>query len=487
MSVLINNNGSLVRQDAAAIAQLAAVDTEGILGGTPGATTDGQTLVDQLAADDVQAQTDIGQIKTDLSDQQGEIEAILNVYGSKNILENKAVTTTLYGVTWTVNADKTISTNNTQSESKAFTINGEFTVPESRDYFINGCPAGGADNKYFFYLYDKSTGSNVSGRDYGNGATVSLVTGHIYSAFVWVVGGQDMSGKTFSPMIVDARIKDSTYVPYAPTNRECVSYAANTVLGAHNLLPNFAVAQTKNGITFAIDSDGVITANGTLTSDNTYILVNIYSNGDLPIPSGKYRGSGAPKTYTGTATAVMNFYNFNGNSADNYDRGDGIELDYVRGSNFNVAVIVSGGVGKTVTNAKFYPMLTDIRDTDRTYVPYAMTNRELTEVKDITSSYSAKSGVTLSTYTTKVYKCGKQIQGILRFTLPSNVSSNAAIIGITSEALPAVQNIPCGIAYNVWTGIAQGMMYFDGEQIRISGASWTASQEVMLMLNYIAK
>lgn len=65
MSVLQNINGSLYRMDASDLVQLAAVDTEGILGGTPGATTNGQTLVDQLAADDVQAQSDIGTLQSD--------------------------------------------------------------------------------------------------------------------------------------------------------------------------------------------------------------------------------------------------------------------------------------------------------------------------------------------------------------------------------------------------------------------------------------
>lgn len=386
MSVYQNINGTLTRMDVSDLVQLAAVDTHGILGGTPGDTTDGQTLVDQLAADDVQAQTDIGQIKTDLPNLFPRSEQ--RVLGAKNFIHPYSVSQVLNGYTFTVNADGTITVSGSPTDATIptyfeidYSHNDVFNLPVG-DYILSG-GLSPSEGSVFVNRYNGATFvDNFLAYSTAEAFMPHTKVGYTSTTMgIAVLPGVVFStAKTFKPMIRLASDPDDTYVPYAPTNRECMSYAANTVLGAHNLLPNFAVAQTKNGITLAIDSDGVITANGTLTSNSTYFILNSYSTyGDLPIPSGKYRGSGAPKTYVGTATAVLNFYNFNGNSADNYDRGDGVALDYVRGSNFNVAIIVSGGVGKTVTNAKFYPMLTDIRDTDTTYAPYSMTNRELTD------------------------------------------------------------------------------------------------------------
>lgn len=379
MSVYQNINGTLARMDASDLVQLAAVDTEGILGGAPGATTNGQTLVDQLAADDVQAQTDIGQIRTDLSD--------YHVVPSKNLMPNDSVSKSESNLKCTVNADGSIDFDTNGQTTSAVV---QFWV--ARDFYLDAgsyiLDAGVAipTNIYWSILTPGNHWVDITGGDSHASFTLTERT-LISQARLYVASGQTVSHLLLKPMIKTAAdyAADPSYEPYYVCMRDGkFDVTANTVLGAHNLLPNFAVAETKNGITLAIDSDGVITVNGTLTSGSTYFLLNNYSTyGDLPIPSGKYRGSGAPKTYTGTATVVLNFYNFNGNSADNYERGDGIALDYVRGSNFNVAIIVSGGVGKTVTNAKFYPMLTDIRDTDRTYAPYAMTNRELTDMSTV--------------------------------------------------------------------------------------------------------
>ena len=227
MSVLQNINGSLYRMDASDLAQLAAVDTEGILGGTPGATTNGQTLVDQLAADDVQAQTDIGQIKTDLSDQAGAISAIVNVYGSKNILDNNTPSKTENGVTFTVNNDKSVTVSTGDGGATADTAFDilSYNIPAG-SYTASGI-TGGSTSTYLMLVYN----NNYTDVTYvQSGDTPLTLTGNYMRRIrILIKSGQVLTTPiVFYPMIRDARIKDPTYAPYAMTNMELTEVKSGT-------------------------------------------------------------------------------------------------------------------------------------------------------------------------------------------------------------------------------------------------------------------
>ena len=60
--------------------------------------------------------------------------------------------------------------------------------------------------------------------------------------------------------------------------------------------PYFMTETTHNGVTFRMNKDGSITANGTATGGSAYIA--IYRAGDNPLPPGKYCLSGAPTADT---------------------------------------------------------------------------------------------------------------------------------------------------------------------------------------------
>lgn len=502
MSVLQNINGSLYRMDASDLVQLAAVDTEGILGGTPGATTNGQTLVDQLAADDVQAQTDIGQIKTDLSD--------YHVVPSRNKLKLKfsvavanntgvgmgtwnGYTYTINSLTVTFSVDSggyitSINVNGTPSANTILVIHDRNTddnlIPAGSYYGMAHCDAFPANT--FVRFFTTRSGSAYVYGDVTSGSAISMTVqnGDVMGMLLNIETNGSPINLTVYPMVETAAdyAVDSSFEPYYVCMRDGMfPRAEQMVLGAKNIMPFPYVTNpgTFDGASFSFNSKGQITVTATSTTGyGQYALTDYITDNRY---AGMILSSGQP--YSDNCYMRIREALSDGTYVREWSVDGELTIPTMESGHKYFIAVRCGVIGVAV-NKVFSPM---ISYDGGEFAPPAMTNRELTEVKDITSSYSAKSGVTLSTYTTKVYKCGKQIQGILRFTLPSTVSSNAAIIGITSEALPAVQNIPCGIAYNVWTGIAQGMMYFDGEQIRISGASWTASQEVMLMLNYIAK
>ena len=138
------------------------------------------------------------------------------------------------------------------------------------------------------------------------------------------------------------------------------------VNGAVNMLPNTASSATVNGITFTVNDDGTVTANGTATA----IAVLYIANGTWDSPKDIIL-SGCP----------------NGGSVDTYalelaiyaqyDTGNGLEKSGV--TVYNTRIRIASGY--TANNLVFKPMITvaDMPNSDYDhYVPYAMTNQQLT-------------------------------------------------------------------------------------------------------------
>ena len=143
----------------------------------------------------------------------------------------------------------------------------------------------------------------------------------------------------------------------------------NNVLGAKNLLPSDNVTQTINNVTFTVNSDGTVKVIGTnSTSDNIYFNVN---TSKISIKKGHYILSGCP-TGGGSGKYVLTVAGTPG-----YDTGAGFELDYEEDVSKYIYIVVYAGA--TVSNLTFKPMLRPASIKDDTYVPYAMTNRELTD------------------------------------------------------------------------------------------------------------
>lgn len=151
---------------------------------------------------------------TDSGENPATIEALVNVYGSKNMLPNTATAQTLGGVTYTPNADGTITANGSNSGPLTYNI-GTPELIVGRQYTLTGCPKNLADGTYLDV-------TGISGtRDTGNGVTFTATSEMIGKAIRFRSGNaQTFNNIVIKPMLRDARIKDATYVPYAMTNQE---------------------------------------------------------------------------------------------------------------------------------------------------------------------------------------------------------------------------------------------------------------------------
>ena len=147
--------------------------------------------------------TAVNETNTKADSNEDAISDIVNTLGAKNLLNVTAKTTTRDGVTFTVNADNSITVNGTATANTYCTLyrhdfgNTIFTTDNrinNSDYVISGLPT----NNQFYLVYDS------------NNHTVNIV----------VKSGYTVDNVTIYPMIRPKHISDDTYVPYSKTNQQ---------------------------------------------------------------------------------------------------------------------------------------------------------------------------------------------------------------------------------------------------------------------------
>ena len=209
------------------------------------------------------------------------------VENGKNLLQNKASTTTSNGVTFTVNDDGSIVANGTASADTYLRL-ANFTLPIG-EYTLSGCADGGGWATYRLY--------SGSVTDLGKGASLSVTEEKEMDVNILVKSGTTVSNLTFYPMIRKADITDGTYEPYkekvatvllnAPlrdtdvmTRSEVVRKRGTVVLNGSE---NWAYWGTE-GDNYGVTLDNAFTYNNSL-SNTTNALSNMFvpmSGGRLP-------------------------------------------------------------------------------------------------------------------------------------------------------------------------------------------------------------
>ena len=103
------------------------------------------------------------------------------------------------GITFTKNADGSISVSGTATAQVTYLIGG-YTVISGHTYFMKGCPAGGSANTYTLYLSD----SGVAVSEYGGGILVTATqTGYVRIRIVVPQGSVITTAVTFRPKLTD--------------------------------------------------------------------------------------------------------------------------------------------------------------------------------------------------------------------------------------------------------------------------------------------
>ena len=308
--------------------------------------------------------------------------------GAKNLLPYpyKRGDETINGITSTVNADGTVILNGTATAATSFIFfehsDNKYSLPEG-NYTVSAVAESGTYTGTVTHILRATEGGSgviKCDKNIGVEGTFNIPSEEYIGYQINIASGASLTNLKIAPMIRLASDIDSTYQPYAKTNRdltvenEVLTNEVDTivnVLGAKNLLISSLKTNTYDGLTFTVNDDGSVTLSGTAeTSCGRYGGGNF---GAFSYPAGEYLLSdGGAGSQT---TKRRMYYSINGSSANPVVNSSKISLQDT--DVLEVWIYVDTGVsGNGVT---FYPMLRLASIDDDTYVPYAKSNRELTE------------------------------------------------------------------------------------------------------------
>lgn len=286
-----------------------------------------------------------------------------------------------------VNDDGSLSLNGSQGSTNvgqyylSSRFEYDFQLPAGKYILTGGTADAQLDIGVNNVTGDSSQGSTTLGQDKGNGLVVTLTKLSDVQIILMLQKNSTFSNVTIYPMLRKVEYIDDSYEKYSPNVSDELSVMQNQ-LSSKNILHNTAKSTTSNGITYTVNSDGTIVLNGTATS-NAGITILPYTEKSLP--EGKYILSDeAGYRYSGSDGAYTYIRRKKGSSGtDNYaiDTAQGPRLftvDYSEYDYIGVSIYILSGT--VCDNLVLKPMIRPASIADDTYVPYSMTNRELTDM-----------------------------------------------------------------------------------------------------------
>lgn len=299
--------------------------------------------------------------------------------GGKNFVQ-KGTTSTVSGVTFTVQYDGSVLVKGTSTSSAAVFWGTAVTLPAG-NYILNGCPSGGGTDSYRLDVRDTVGGSLLSpNSDVGNGISINLsesITGYVCIR-VAANYAFPSAGLLFKPMIRLSTETDATYAPYENICPITGWDSANIRVDGKNLLnpniPGYAYPYTVRGITVSSDN-GVITLNGTVASPEFFYPQTSEMFKEDLLPSTSYVFTTG---YTDSDMEMRVYYNewLSPGTISNWrtlksNKGIGV-LEFTTPAVFNnIWIRINYAAGVVLNNVKIYPMIRLASDVDSTFEPYA--------------------------------------------------------------------------------------------------------------------
>ena len=421
-----------------------------------------------------------------------------STFGAHNILP-MFPSGTRAGVDFTTNTDGSVLVNGTASDTVNYqtALFNPYDLPMSGDYVLSGCPIGGGASSYQLWIWDYTTYESVPNADTGNGATVTLNRTHEYGVRIRIQNGYAISNKTFYPMLRLATDTDPTYQPYAMTNKQLTKDDSGLTEnafanGAVNLLQNKASSATGSGgkVSFIVNSDGTIIASSTGQGAVT-ATEYVTPTSNLVLPKGTYKLSGCP---TGGGSSTYRIWLGLRNLAGTgwaytfADIGEGVTFtvdNTVSSIQVDCEIRPPYNVTSSIT---FKPMITvaDMPNSDYNhYVPYAKSNKELTDAVGITelSTFTSYLGSTITTLFGNLIKRGKIVT--INFYWEGSATNVQEIITLPSEYRPSTYRYGSGtVKYNGATEPSVYQITSDGKicQVKTGGACVGGSCSIVYSL-----
>ncbi len=256
------------------------------------------------------------------------------------------------------------TTGNNQEKSSLLRSKNYVSVKPNTTYIISNNGVGVAMN-VLEYASDKSFISFAGVITAGKPFTTSSTTHYIrfYRSNSNADKIQVEAGNTITNWVAFTPNMPS---PDYPSEVECVK--------SKNLLPNNATSQVLNGITFTVNSDKTITANGTsMAVTDLYMVGSSTEYVDLGLSTGSYTLKGCPAG--GSAASYMLYaVQKRGDKLSYYQEiGNGLTINVEAGDTFRIFIRILSG--KTVSNILYKPMLSK---NGGNYIPYG--NIQIVEI-----------------------------------------------------------------------------------------------------------
>lgn len=272
----------------------------------------------------------------DSSDLEGQLEVLGNVEQDVregyNILENILTDRTVNGITVKINKDKSITLNGTATENTSLDITKNFTITEQS--IFSGMCDGYGYNKMLIQIQGTDYNVNIP-----NSTPQVLQAKDNVKARIYIYAGTSITNALIKPQINKGTVA-KPYEQYGATPSPEYPSEIRAVGDNINILENTAKTQTVNGVTFTVNEDGTVIANGTATS-----LAQISLVANLKLSAGTYTIKDA-KAYV--------------ESEDFNDWFDGLNNPSTLTFNTEVLlknVYIQVKQGETVNNKIFYPKL----------------------------------------------------------------------------------------------------------------------------------
>lgn len=223
-------------------------------------------------------------IESTKMDLEGTVKAPLMLgKATRNLLKPPLAAHSRYGIKMTKINDDTLKLNGTALENYVFYLQGnssqsvpfENTVGGCR---MLGCPINGSQDTYridvcYYNSSELNSELKAVASDIGNGVIINDAYPYL-NYRLYINKGTTVTNLIFKPMITDdLEATIDNFVPYS-------GYDIKTI--GKNLIPYpyfYGSSHNEQGITFTVDSNGVIHASGTATATAYYIL---FKNSLLP-------------------------------------------------------------------------------------------------------------------------------------------------------------------------------------------------------------
>ena len=335
-------------------------------------------------------------------------------------------TETKNGATYKINEDCSITVNGTPTDYTSFNLL-DMSLKAGTYKFTDGLNSNNVFLQTLGNFQETSQNRTFSLAEDGNGTLYLVIS----------AGAPTLNNVTLYPMIYEGT-EDKPYEQYGAMPSPDYISSIVAVGSNANELENTAKTQTIKDVTFTVNEDGTVVANGTASQQVTLVLTKV-----LSLQKGDYMISGCPRGGT-TSTYRIDVWKSDWSSLG-FEVGNGTKISLSE-SIENAIVGITITKGTTVENMVFKPKI----EKGKVATPWSPHGQGCV----------------------KVTKCNKNIL--------KNIATSGALNGVT-RTVNEDKSVTINGTSTGWANLTVGTIKGDGNSYTLSGS--LSNSEIFLSVN----